>query len=285
MAAAGYLAFDPATDRFTLPPAHAPVLAEEGGPFFVGGAYQLMAAEIGQLGRLAEAFRTGEGIPATAYGAALWDGQERLSAGWVDHLLTREWIPAMPDVRARLERGAAVADIGCGHGRALIKLARTYPDSYFVGYDIAEQVIAQATTNARVAGVADRVRFQHLDATRGLPAEYDIITTFDVIHDAGDPPAMVNAIRRALTPGGAYVCVEINCSDRLEENTGPLGALLHGISVLYCLPVSLAVGGPGLGTLGLPHARLADLCLAAGFSAVRRLPLEHPLNSVYVITP
>jgi SAM-dependent methyltransferase len=284
MAAAGYIAYDPATGQFTVPPAHAPVLAREGGPFFVGGAYELMFAEIGQIGRLAEVFRTGEGVPAAAYGATLWEGQERFSAGWTDHLLTQAWIPAMPDVRAKLERGAAVADVGCGYGRALITLARAYPDSYFVGYDSYEPAIAQATANARTACVADRVRFQQLDVTRGLPAEYDIITTFDVIHDAGDPSAMARAIRQALKSGGTYVCLEMNCSDRLEENAGPIGALGHGISVLYCLPVSLAAGGPGLGTLGLPHPKLEALCRAANFTAVRRLPLDDPFHSVYEVS-
>ena len=285
MACAGYVSYDPATGRFALPPEHAPVLAEEGGPFFMGGGYQLLSAETEQLGRLAEAFKTGEGVPAADYPAAIWEGQERFSAGWVEHLLTQVWIPAMPSVQAALERGAGVADIGCGRGRALIKLAQTFPNSYFVGYDIAEQAIAQATANARAAGVADRVRFQALDATQGLPAEYDLITTFDVIHDAGNPAAMARAIHRALKVGGIYVCVEANCSARLEENAGPLGTLFHGISLLYCLPVSLAAGGPGLGTLGLSHPKLEELCLAAGFGTVRQLPLENPFNSVYEIVP
>jgi SAM-dependent methyltransferase len=285
MTAAGYIQYDPASRSFTLPAAHAAVLAQEGGPFFVGGPYELLLAEIGQLDRLEQAFRTGEGIPPSAYDDHLWEGQERFSAGWVEHQLTQVWLPALPGVQAQLARGAAVADVGCGRGRALIKLAQVYPNSYFVGYDAFEPLVAAATANARAAGVADRVRFQHLDATRGLPAQYDLITTFDVIHDAGDPPAMARAIREALKPGSAYLCVEINCSDTLEENAGPLGALFHGISVLYCLPASLAAGGPGLGTLGLPHPALEELCRAAGFGNVRRLPLENPFNSVYEITP
>ena len=285
MAAAGYVTYGPVAGRFTLPPEHAPALAEEGGPFFVGGPHQLMLAEIGQLGALAEAFRSGGGVPPAAYDAGLWEGQERFGLGWVEHLLTQVWLPALPVVKASLERGAAVADIGCGRWRALIKLAQAYPNSYFVGYDLFEPVIAQAAANARAAGVADRVRFQHLDATRGVPAQYDLITTFDVIHDAGDPLAMARTIRQALKPDGTYLCVEINCSDKLEENAGPLGALFHGISLLYCLPTSLAAGGPGLGTLGLPHPKLEELCRAAGFSEVQRLPLENPFNSVYAITP
>jgi SAM-dependent methyltransferase len=285
MAAAGYAAYDPASGRFTLPPEHAPLLAQEGGPFFMGGSYQLMLAEIGQIGRVEEAFRTGGGVPLSAYDRSLWEGQERFSVGWVEHLLAQVWIPAMPAVQAKLEHGAAVADIGCGSGRALIKLAQLYPNSYFVGYDLFEPVIARASENACTAAVGERVRFQQLDATSGLPAQYDIITTFDVVHDVADPPALLHAIRQALRPDGVYICLEINCSAKLEENTGPLGALFHGISILYCTPTSLAHGGPGLGTLGLPEPRLRDLCVEAGFHQVRRLPLENPFNSLYEIRP
>jgi SAM-dependent methyltransferase len=285
MAAAGYLTYNPASRRFTLPPEHAPVLAQEGGPFFFGGGYQLMLAEIGQIDRVAEAFRTGGGVPLSAYGESLLAGQERFSAGWVDNLLTQVWLPAMPEVQAKLERGAAVADVGCGSGLALIKLAQAYPNSYYVGYDALESVTVRATRNARAAGVAERVRFQPLDAARGLPAQYDLITTFDVVHDAADPPALLRAILQALKPDGSYVCVEMSCSDKLEENAGPIGTLFHGISVLYCLTTSLAEGGPGLGTLGLPEPRLRELATEAGFSRVTRVPLENPFNTLYEMKP
>jgi hypothetical protein len=106
--------------------------------------------------------------------------------------------------------------------------------------------------------VADRVRFQYLDATRGLPARYDIITSFDVVHDAIDPRGMLRAIREALEPDGVYLCLETNCSDKLHENVGPLGTLFHGISLFYCLPMSLAHSGEGLGKLGLPEPKLRE---------------------------
>jgi SAM-dependent methyltransferase len=285
MAAAGYLTYEPVSRRFTLPPEHAPVLAQEGGPFFFGGGYQLMLAEIGQIDRVAEAFRTGGGVPLAAYGDGLLAGQERFSAGWIENLLTQAWLPALPEVQAKLERGAAVADIGCGSGLALIKLARAYPNSYFVGYDAYDPVTLRATRNARAAGVADRVRFQPLDAVQGLPAQYDVITTFDVVHDAVDPHGLLWAIRRALKSDGIYVCVEMNCSERLEENAGPVGTLFHGISILYCMTTSLAHGGAGLGTLGLPETKLRELATEAGFGQVRHVPLENPFNTLYEIRP
>jgi 2-polyprenyl-3-methyl-5-hydroxy-6-metoxy-1,4-benzoquinol methylase len=149
----------------------------------------------------------------------------------------------------------------------------------------AEPEILHATENARAAGVADRVRFQHLDAARGLPSQYDVITTFDVVHDAVDPTGLLRSIRQALKPDGVFVCLEINCADHLEDNVGPLAALFHAISVFYCLTTSLAHGGAGLGTLGLPESRLRDLSLDAGFGSVRRVPMDSPFNAVYEIRP
>jgi SAM-dependent methyltransferase len=285
MVAAGYMEYDPSSSRFALPPEHAPVLAQESGPFFFGGGYQALLAELGQLNRVEEAFRTGGGVPQSAYDESLWEGFERFSAGWFENLLTQVWIPAMPDVQAKLERGVAVADVGCGSGRALIKLAQVYPNSYYVGYDNFEPVIERATENARRAGVTDRVRFQQLDAAKGLPDQYDVVTTIDVVHDAVNPRALLHAIRQALTPDGTYVCLEMNCSDKLEENIGPLGALFHGISILYCMTTSLAQGGEGLGTLGLPEPKLRELAIEAGFSEVKRVPLENPFNTLYEIRP
>ena len=283
MAAAGYIRYEPASEQFSLPAEHAAVLAEEGGPFFVGAAFQLTMPKLQQYDRVAEAFRSGGGVAEPAYAEDLWAGQARFSAGWVEHLLTQAWVPAIEGLDARLSEGAAVADVGCGRGLALIKLAHKYPESYFVGYDAFEPEILHATENARAAGVADRVRFQHLDASRGMPSQYDVITTFDVVHDAVDPKALLRSIRQALKPNGVYVCLEINCADRPEDNVGPLAALLHGISLFYCMTTSLAHGGAGLGTLGLPESRLRDLSLDAGFGSVRRVPMDNPFNALYEI--
>jgi SAM-dependent methyltransferase len=285
MASAGYLAYDPISQRFTLPPDHVPVLAQEGGPFFFGAAYQLLLAEIGPFNQLIQAFRQGGGVPMEAYGPELWEGQARFSSGFFEHLLVPVWLPAMPDVQAKLERGALVADVGCGHGRALIKLAQTYPQSRYVGYDLFAPAVAKATANAQAGGVADRVRFEHLDISEGLPEQYDVITTFDVVHDAVSPLRLLRAIREGLRPDGRYVCMEANGSDKLEENAGLLGSLFYGVSVLYCMTTSLANHGEGLGTLGLPETKLRALCAEAGFSDVRRVPIEVPFNNLYEVTP
>jgi 2-polyprenyl-3-methyl-5-hydroxy-6-metoxy-1,4-benzoquinol methylase len=195
------------------------------------------------------------------------------------------WLPLMPDTLAKLEEGAIVCDVGCGRGRALSKLAAAFPRSRFVGYDLYEPAIRAARARMQDAGVADRVRLEVRDAVQGLGERFDVVTTFDVLHDSADPRAIVSAIRSALAPDGRYICLEINCADRPEENVGPLGTVLYGLSLAYCLPVSLAEGGAGLGTLGLPESKLTELTTITGFSKVRRLPIDDPFNSVYELTP
>jgi SAM-dependent methyltransferase len=214
----------------------------------------------------------------------MWDGLERFTSTWFENLLLQQWIPAMPEVKAHLERGCDVADVGCGRGRAVIKLAQAFPRSRYVGYDNFGPTVARATENAREVGVSDRVGFEERDVSKGLPAEFDVITTFDVVHDAVDPLQLLRSIRCALRPGGIYVCLDMNCSDKLEENANPLGAMFHGVSVFYCMTTSLANHGAGLGTLGFHEAKVRELCEKAGFSSVRRVPLENPFNNLWLET-
>lgn len=285
MAAAGYVTYDAPSHRFALPEAHAPALADEGGPMFFGGVQQEFIGFVSVFDRVIEAFRSGRGVLPSAYDEDTWLGISRFTKGWFNNLLLQQWVPAMPDVAAKLEAGAAVADIGCGYGEALIRLAQAYPRCRFTGYDPLDTSVAEATRRAERAGVADRVRFVQLDASRGLPGRYDIITTFDVVHDAAHPDALLRSIQSALAADGIYVCLEINSSPELAENLNPIGALLLSCSVLFCMTVSLGEGGEGLGTLGLPEPRLRDYCERAGFGTVRRVPLDNPFNTLYEIRP
>jgi SAM-dependent methyltransferase len=283
MAAYGYLTYDPGSNQFALPAAHAPVLATE-GPLFFGGWHQLLYGLTGILPKVMDAFRHGGGVPLSSYSTDWWQGLERFTAGWFDYQLLPAWLPAMPAVQAVLERGADVADIGCGRGQALIRLAQAYPNGRYVGYDIHPESIAAARASANAAGVAGLVRFECRDVSAGIPDDYDLITTFDVIHDAVDPPAMLSAIRRALRPGGRYVCLDINASHRLEDNTGPLSAYYYGVSVLFCLTTSLAQHGAGLGTCGFNEETARRMCANAGFGTVRRVEVDNPFNILYEIT-
>jgi 2-polyprenyl-3-methyl-5-hydroxy-6-metoxy-1,4-benzoquinol methylase len=285
MTSAGYLTYEPATGQFSLPAEHAPALAEETGPVFLGGLWDMLLGMLQPVDKLMQCFKNGSGVAQSDYPDATYHGMDRFTAGWFENLLLQQWIPAVPAVQAGLERGIDVADVGCGRGRAVIKLAQTYPRSHIVGYDIYQPNVDRAIANAQAAGLAGRVRIERLDASREIPGQYDLITTFDVVHDAVDPRGLLRKIRQALRPEGTYLCLDINCADRLEQNAGPLGALFYGFSMMYCMTTSLANQGEGLGTCGLPESKLRELAVEAGFRGVRRLPLENPFNNLYEVTP
>jgi 2-polyprenyl-3-methyl-5-hydroxy-6-metoxy-1,4-benzoquinol methylase len=284
MHAAGTLELD-GDGRFGLPAEHAQVLATEGGPFFMAGAFELTYGYLQPIDRLIEAFRSGGGVPQSAYPRETWDGMCRFSRPFYNHLLVQQWIPAIDGLAERLEQGARWADVGCGAGHALIRLAEAYPNSTFVGYDQFDRQLDLARSAATEAGVHDRVRFELLDAASGIPERFDVISTFDVVHDAVDPDALARAIRQALVDDGIYFLLEVNSADDPVENVGPLATLMYGCSLLYCMTTSLAHGGHGLGTCGLPPARVNELCRQAGFSTAQRLPIEDPFNALYEVRP
>src|SRR5947209_6668281 len=176
MASAGYVEYDPESRRFTLPAEHLPVLAQESGPIFFGGIHQMLAGMVGPLTQLIQAFQHGGGVPQSAYDHNMWDGLERFTAGWFENLLIPVWLPAMPEVQARLERGALVADVGCGRGKALIKLAQAFPRSRYVGYDIFEPTIAQATAHAQAGGLSGGGLQQRATRATGEPVQQPVRT-------------------------------------------------------------------------------------------------------------
>ncbi len=284
LAACGYVELDRETGRFALPEAHAAVLADEGGVWFLGGGYQELVGMLPALHRIEAAFREGGGVPQAAYSEDAYTGMARLTQALFDHHLTGSWIPLLPELQRRLGEGVSWADVGCGGGRALIRLAHEYPRSTFVGYDAFAAQIERARRDADDAGVGDRVRFEVVDGSRGLPERYDVISTFDVVHDSLDPAGLVAGIRRSLTDGGTYLMLEMNCADDPADNTGPIATLLYGFSVLYCMTTSLAQGGAGLGTCGCPPAVVQELGRAGGFQSVRELPIGDPFNRLYELT-
>jgi SAM-dependent methyltransferase len=285
LTAAGYLELDRASGRFALPPAHVPVLAEDGGVAFLGGVIEELTGMLQALEQIAGAFRDGGGVPQSAYPDRAYDGMERFTRAWFDHRLIGEWLPSLPGLTDRLTDGVRWADVGCGAGRAVVRLAEAFPASSFVGYDAFPGQIDRARRAAREAGVADRVRFEVVDAADGLPERFDVVSTFDVVHDAVDPAGLVRGIRRALNDDGTYVMLEINCADDPAENTGPIATVLYGFSVLYCMTTSLAHGGAGLGTCGCPPAVVDRLGRDAGFESVREVELGDPFNRLYELRP
>jgi 2-polyprenyl-3-methyl-5-hydroxy-6-metoxy-1,4-benzoquinol methylase len=284
MASAGYIEYDPETERFELPIEHALVLVDPSTPAYLGGTVQLTRGMAAAADGVESAFRNGGGVSIDEYDGNFWTGLERSTGTSFDHGLVQSWVPSIEGLHERLQQGALVADVGCGTGRALIRLAEAYPNSRFHGYDVAEAAVEGARAAVEAAGVDDRVEIRLLDASAGLPERYEVICTFDVVHDASDPRGVLAAVRGGLQPDGVYICLEIASEEQLEDNVGPMAALKYGFSVLYCMTTSLAKDGAGLGTCGVPEGRMRELALEAGFTTVRKIA-EDPFSNVYEVRP
>jgi len=281
VATGGLVNYDPASETFTLPPEHA-VCLTGGSSRNLAANSQVLAMLAQRLGRVAGCFRSGGGVP---YAEFRPDFTEYQDVSWrllYDGLLIKGFLPLAKGLPERLRAGIRVADIGCGTGHAINLMAREYPASTFVGYDIGRDAIARALAEAREYGLTN-ARFEVLDATR-LSAEpkFDLITSFDAIHDQRDPATTLRRIAGALAPDGIYLMLEPRAATRLEGNLGnPFAPYIYGISVLHCMTVSLAEGGTGLGTAwGEDKARamLAD----AGFTAIEVFDAPGPQNSIYI---
>jgi SAM-dependent methyltransferase len=287
MAAAGYIEYDAAGETFLLPPEHAAPLADEDSPVFLAGFYNDLPDSFNDLPRLADAFRRGGGIAFAEKGLPAVASIERgFRPGYVNFLL-QQWIPGIPGVKDKLEAGAKAADIGCGAGVALCLLAPAFPNSLFTGFDNHAPSIERARENARAAGSAPNLTFEQRSAL-DLPQDhsFDFITTFDCIHDMADPMGAFKAIKGALKPDGTWLLVDINGGATLQDNLHPMGAMMYGFSILSCMTVSLALGGAGLGTLGLHMGKAQELAEAAGFTRFNRLEdLTNEFNAFYEIKP
>jgi len=277
---AGVVEHDPAGGKFRLPTEHAAVLADPSSPYLMAGWLDMLPGVMEKIDAVAEATVTGRGVSLSSYDDRVVAGVDRANSPAMRILLTRRWLPAMPDVVSRLEQGIRVADVGCGSGAASLTMARAYPASTVVGFDTDPRAIERALIQAEASGL-DNVSFEVLTG-EDIPGGFDLITTFDVIHDLADPEAVLVHLNGALNPGGTYLMMEPNVGATLAENVHPRGTLLYGISVLYCLPQSLVSGGPGLGTAWGP-ARAEELCRRAGFTHFRRLEIDNPFSAFYEI--
>ena len=280
MVTGGIVAYDPERRTYRLPAAHAASLTR-GAPLGNLAVYAQLATMAAAVEpRLLQAFRTGEGIPYDAYPCfhqvMSEDSAQTVVAGIEDTIAT-----LAPDLIGRLEAGIDVLDAGCGAGRAAIALARRFPASRFVGWDLCEDAIGMAK---EAAEAVDNVGFAVRDLTY-LDDEgaFDLVTSFDAVHDQKDPARLPAAIRRALRPGGVHLMQDIGGSARLENNLGfPFAPFLYAVSTVHCTPVSLAQGGTGLGTMWGWETAEAML-KAAGFARTERHVLAHdPMNVWFV---
>jgi len=280
MTTAEYLEHDSVSDTYLLPPEHALPLADEEFPFFTGGLLQMIVPTVTVAPAVAEAFKTGKGVTQDQYLPDMYEAIERMTAPWYKHQLVQNWIPEMPGVQEKLKDGGSACDVGCGSGRAPITIAKAFPAAEVHGYDVHAGSIERARATAQAEGIADRVTFTVGDGA-DLPDErFDLVSTFDVVHDSVDPVGLMSAIRGALREDGTYLMLEMNASGDVEENRNPLGRLLYNVSTLYCMTTSLAHGGAGIGAcMGEEKAR--ELAYAAGFTQFRKLPIDEPFSVLY----
>ena len=284
MACHGYITYNDGTKHFVMTPEQAHILVDADSPFYLGSLFGMAPPYWRNLDLLTEAFRHGGGVPQAEYGEEFWCGFERFTRTGFRNNLAQDWIPALPQADAALKAGGSAADIGCGNGQALLFLAQGYPDATLVGYDNYPPAIAAANANAKAAGLAGRVRYEVCDVTQGIPGQFDLITTFDVVHDMPHPRPAMKEIRAALKPDGTYFVLEFNFSGDLQENIEHpmgIGSFGYSASTNYCMTQALAVGGEGTGTcMGEPKAR--EPASEAGFGQFRRLDFpQNPFNLFY----
>ena len=283
-AAGGYVEYDPESGRYTLPPEQALALTDSESPAYLPGFFQIALGSVIDSPRIAEAAETGEGVGWHQHNHNVFEGCERFfRPGYAANLLT-SWLPALDGVVEKLEQGASVADVGCGHGSSTILMAKAFPSSRFTGSDYHDGSIETATQRAAEAGVADRASFEVAAADRFSGSGFDLVTTFDALHDMGDPVGAARHVREALAPDGTWMLVEPMAGDRVEDNLNPVGRAYYGFSTLLCTPASLSQPvGLALGTQAGP-ARIQDVTKAAGFNRFRTVA-QTPFNLVFEVRP
>ncbi|HZT16438.1 MAG TPA: methyltransferase domain-containing protein [Gaiellaceae bacterium] len=283
-AAGGYVEYEPDSGRYWLPPEQAVALTDESSPAYLPGFFQIALGSVTDSPRITEAAKSGEGIGWHDHVHDVHEGCERFfRPSYNAHLLT-EWLPALDGAVEKLEAGASVADVGCGHGSSTILMAQAFPRSRFQGFDYHEGGIETARERARASGVADRATFSVAPAASYSGDGYDLVTMFDCLHDMGDPAGAARHVRSSLAPDGTWMIVEPRAGDRVEENLNPVGRAYYGFSTLLCTPSSLAQEvGLALGAQA-GEARIREIVEGAGFSSFRRVA-ETPFNMVFEARP
>ncbi|MEV8375457.1 class I SAM-dependent methyltransferase [Kribbella sp. NPDC056861] len=283
-AAGGFVEYDGANGKYRLPPEQAVALTDESSPAFLPGFFQIALGTVQHTTETIEAARSGAGIGWHEHNSDVHLGCERFFRPGYNANLVAGWLPALDDVVQKLGTGAKVADIGCGHGASTILMAQAFPQSTFTGSDYHPESIEIARQRAAEAGVADRVTFEVASATQYSGSGYDLVTTFDALHDMGDPVGAAKRVRESLKPDGTWMVVEPMAGDRVEDNLNPVGRAYYGFSTLLCTPASLSQDvGLALGTQAGP-ARIKDVTTAAGFTRFRTAA-ETPFNLVFEVRP
>jgi 2-polyprenyl-3-methyl-5-hydroxy-6-metoxy-1,4-benzoquinol methylase len=278
--------YDAETDRFHLSPEAVAVLVDETSGSYLMGGFQSVVATYPSVSGLAQSFHTGLGRSYDEHGEGCACGIERMSAYASRYALFDEVLPRLDGMVAKLNAGIRVADVGCGGGRATIAMAETYPNSEFVGYDTSVHALERARANLRTLDLPN-VHFAN-PKVEPMPAAptFDLVTTFDVIHDTTHPMQLIEAIHAALADDGTWLCSDIRSFPDFADNLAkhPIAGMLYGFSLMVCMSASLSTpDGAGLGTLGFNEVVARGMTSAAGFTRFRRLDYDNPMNNYYEI--
>lgn len=279
-AAGGYVAY--ADGRYTLPSEQAFAMANPDSPAYIMGGYQIMASLFQDEQKIIEAMRTGKGLGWGDHNRHLFEGTERFFRPNYVANLVPSWIPALDNVKGKLESGASVADVGCGHGASTILMAKAFPKSKFTGFDFHRPSVEWAQKQAEQEGVAGNCSFQ-VAGSANYPGQYDLITFFDCFHDMGNPEAAAANTLKALKKDGTWMIVEPFANEKLEENLNPVGRVFYSASSMICVPASLNDNGPALGAQA-SDSQLREIVTSAGFTRFRRAA-QTPFNRVFEARP
>jgi len=279
-AAGHFVEYDASNRSFTLTDEWALLLAHEDGPAFVPAAFEMLRALVMDEPRIEEAFRTGEGVGWDEHHPCLFSGCEKFFKPSYLMNLVSSWLPALEGVVEKLQDGARVADIGCGHGASTIIMAQAFPKSQFWGFDYHEGSIEAARKSAAKAGVGDRCMFEIASSKIYPGSGYDLVATFDCLHDMGDPAGAAAHVLGSLKEGGTWLIVEPFAHDELEKNLNPAGRVYYCASTMVCTPASKAQEvGLALGAQA-GEKRIRDVVMQGGFKRFRRAA-ETPFNLVF----
>jgi SAM-dependent methyltransferase len=278
-AAGNIVTYDPASHTYTLPPEQVVAFTDETSPAYLPGFFQVAYGAIRDASRIFDLAKDGDGLGWGEHNSDVHVGCERFFRPGYAANLVSDWLPALTGVVAKLEAGARVHDLGCGHGSSTILMAQAYPASTFVGSDAHAESIQTARERAAEAGVADRIAFENTPATALTGEGFDLVTTFDALHDMGDPVGAARRVHDLLAPDGTWMIVEPAAGDNVEDNFNPVGRAYYGFSTLLCTPGSLSQDvGLAIGAQAGP-ARIRDIVTAAGFSGFR-IAAQTPFNKV-----
>src|SRR4051812_34111561 len=235
-AAGGYVEYDADRGSYTLPPEQAMAMTDEGSPAYLPGFFQIALGSVIDSPRVTESARSGDGVGWHEHNHDVFDGCERFFRPGYNANLVPAWLPALDGVVERLEAGARVADIGCGHGASTILMAQAFPASTFAGSDYHEGSVEAARRAAERAGVAGRVSFEVASAKDLAGGPFDLVAFSAAPPDGGPRGGAPRHVRSQLSPGGTWMVVEPFAGDALEENLTPVGRIFYGASTMLCTP-------------------------------------------------